>query len=335
MKNDPLPGTDTCVSRIAYGCSMLSGAWDDGDLSKGKILEAERMIAAAREGGINLFDLADVYAFGKAEAAFGAVLKASPGLRDQIVIQSKCGIRFGSPLRDPQARDPHHMDSSYAHIIASVEQMLRRLGTDYLDILLLHRPDALADPAEIAQAFDALSAAGKVRHFGVSNHAPGQIELLRKFVSQPLRVNQLQIGLGHPHLVTEGIDFNRTGDKRFAGDYAGAADALDYCRANGLQIQAWSPLRGIPLTPPDADAAPGTVRFHKTLSELAEEKGVTCAAIAVAWLLRHPAGIVPVIGATKSENITGICAADSVELSRAEWYGLLTHAVGAGGTTIL
>ncbi len=287
------------VSRIALGCMRLS---DNRDT-------ALDTIKAALDGGINFFDHADIYGGGKREEVFAAIWDGNPGLRDRIVIQSKCGIR----------RAPQRFDFSYEYIVQSVDGSLSRLKTDYLDILLLHRPDTLVEPEEVARAFDHLKQVGKVRFFGVSNHMASQIQFLQKWLSQPLVANQLQFSVVHTHLIDEGIVMNRS-------DYpepTRGEGTLEFCRMQDITIQAWSPLAGgivsgKPLETPDE-------RIEETaalVARMAEEKGVSQTAIVVAWLLRHPARIQPIIGTTNPARIAGACQADDVELTREEWYSL-------------
>lgn len=328
-----LPHTDLQVSRLAYGWTGLGGSWDDKPTTSEQILIAERAIHAAYDNGITLFDLADVYALGKSEAAFGEVLKRSPGLREKIVIQSKCGLRLSLPVADPPRSDPHHIDCSYEHIVSAAEASLRRLGTDRLDILLLHRPDALVEPEEVARAFDDLQRSGKVRYFGVSNHTGGQIELLKSCLTQPLIVNQVQLGLMHPELITDGIDMNREGERRLTQGYSGAAGTLDYCRLSNIQIQAYSPVRGLrKATPGDSQAVQ---KSEELLAALSREKGSSPFALGLSWLLRHPARIVPIIGATRPEHIVENCTADRIKLERREWYALLYAATGVPPVKVL
>ena len=212
MNTYKIPHTDLVVSRIAYGCSMFG--WDKlPALTKAaamagfkwvSISDAVRLVSTAYDNGITLFDLADIYAFGNTEVYFGEVLKQSPGLREKIVIQSKCGQRLPD---EPYPDEPARVDLSREHIVSSVEGSLKRLDTDHLDILLLHVPDALVEPEEVAQAFEDLKRNGKVRYFGVSNYTPTQIALLKKYVSQPLVANQVHLGLGHPYAITGGMEF--------------------------------------------------------------------------------------------------------------------------------
>jgi predicted oxidoreductase len=192
----------------------------------------------------------------------------------------------------------------------------------------------LVEPQEVASAFDELKSGGKVRYFGVSNHTAMQIELLKKYVTQPLVANQIQFGLMHPHLIVEGIEADRAGQSRITHEYTGVAGTLDYCRLHDIQIQAWSPLRG-DLLKPATDSKPEVKQTAKLLGELAAKKGTAPAAIALAWLLRHPAGIVPIVGPTNPEHLTEDCAADQVFLSREEWYTLLAACTGVSSRTFI
>jgi predicted oxidoreductase len=307
------------VSRLAYGCMQLSRAWDATPVTADERRLTQRLVETALAGGITLFDHADIYARGKSEQVFGDVLRASPGLRERMVLQSKCGIRFAD---DPPGT-PGRYDFSQAHIVASAEGSLSRLGVGHLDVLLLHRPDALVEPDEVAKAFDTLHTAGKVRHFGVSNHTAGQIALLRRHVRQPLVANQVEVSLLHHHLIDDGVVANTTGHA-----YASAAGTLDYCRLHDLRMQAWSPLAGGKLATTSEFADPVIRATSALLHQLAEEKGVTPEAIQLAWLLRHPAGIQPIVGTTDPVRLAACCAADGVTLSREEWYALFTAARG-------
>ncbi len=302
------------ASRIALGCMRLS---DDRD-------KAIATLRSALDQGINFFDHADIYGRGRREEAFAAIWDEVPGLRSKIVLQSKCSIRFAG---EPDEHAPTRYDFSYEHIVQSVDGSLQRLKTDYLDILLLHRPDALVEPEEVARAFDHLQQAGKVRFFGVSNHTPSQIQYLQKYVDQPMAANQLQLSVVHTHLIDEGIVLNRS-------DYpvpTRGEGTLDFCRIHDITIQAWSPLAGgivsgKPLAEPDK-------RMEETaalVAKMAEEKGVSKEAIVIAWLLRHPAHIQPIIGTMNPTRIAGACQADNIELTREEWYSLF--AAGRGRT---
>ena len=321
MQRYRIAQTELDVSRIAYGCMGIGGSWNETPFTEAETAQATKLVTTAYEQGINFFDHADIYGRGKAEAVFGVVLEQVPGLRERIIIQSKCGIRFRN---DPEPGIPGRYDFSYEHILWSVEGSLRRLKTDYLDILLLHRPDALVEPEEVARAFDELQRSGKVRYFGVSNHTAGQLALLKRYVEQPLVVNQLELSLLHHHLINEGPIANQEG-----GQYTAAAGTLDYCRLHDILVQAWSPVaKGHLFNPPEGAEA----RVRETadlVARMAEEKGTTREAIALAWLLRHPAGIQPIIGTTNVDRLVASCAVDSVTLSREEWYALFV--AGRGG----
>jgi predicted oxidoreductase len=319
MNTYRIGNSDLEVSRIGYGCMHLSRAWDDAPLTADERARTHTMVDAALAQGINLFDHADIYARGKGERLFGEVLRQRPGLRAEIVLQSKCGIRLAG---DPAPDAPARYDFSHAHIVESVEASLQRLGTEYLDILLLHRPDPLGRPEEVAQAFDALHREGKVRHFGVSNHTGAQIALLQRHVRQPLLVNQLELSLLHHHLIDEGIMANQTGTP-----YS-PAGTLDYCRQHDILVQAWSPLASGRLAAP-LESMDGTLRATAELAlQLAQAYGVQMEAILLAWLLRHPAGIQPIVGTTHAERLAASCAGDTLELTREQWYALFAAARG-------
>ncbi len=313
MKTYTIAGTSLQVSRIAQGCMRL------GETRR----EVVATLRAALDEGINLFDHADIYGAGRSEEAFSAIWQEVPGLRERIVVQSKCGIRFAG---DPDDRSPGRYDFSYQHIVRSVEGSLRRLQTDRLDILLLHRPDPLVEPEEVARAFDELERSGKVRYFGVSNHNAAQIELLRRYLAQPLVVNQLELSVLHTHLLDGGIVSNQDEPPRPVR----ADGTLEYCRAHEITIQAWSPLArgaisGRALASPEMRVA----KAAEAVAEVAAERGVSPVTIAVAWLLRHPAAIQPVIGTTDPARIRAACLADTIDLTREEWYRLFI--AGRGG----
>ena len=323
MKECKISRTDLVVSRLAFGCANLIG-FDKEPIRRDDLAKAARLIHTACDHGITLFDHADVYAFGKAETVFGEVLKQSPALRHRIVIQSKCG----QCVSERGVEEPIYVDLSRRHIVEAAEGSLRRLETDWLDILLLHAADALVEPEEVAQAFDDLHKSGKVRYFGVSNHDANQIALLGKRVSQPLVVNQLRLSVANPTLLAEGMQFTLWMAKGVLRSTEGTgplrSGTIDYCRQNDIQVQAWSPLRGI--LNPSVDASPQLKAAAKLVALLAQEKGTTSAAIALAWLLRHPAGIVPILGASDPGHLIENCEADGLVLSREEWYRLFAAA---------
>lgn len=321
MKTYRIPQTNLEVSRIGYGCGNLGGNWNTEPLTAPQKSQAVKLVVTAFEQGINLFDHADIYTQGKSETVFGMVLEQLPDLRDKIIIQSKCGIRFPN---DPQPGDPGRYDFSYRHIIDSVEGSLRRLKTSHLDILLLHRPDPLVEPEEVAQAFNELQSSGKVRYFGVSNHTGAQIALLQKYLAQPLVVNQVQLSLSHVYLIDDGIVANRSGVQ-----YAGVAGTLDYCRLHDIMLQAWSPVGGGKLLNLPAQAEERLQKTAELITQLAQAKGTSKEAIVLGWLLKHPAHIQPIIGTTNVEHLRASCESDRITLSREEWVILFVAARGA------
>lgn len=291
-----LGNSDMDASRIALGCMRIDSL---------SVKEAEKLINAALEQGITLFDHADIYGAGKSEELFGKVLSENKGMRERMRIQTKCGIRKG------------YYDFSKAHILTSVDDSLKRLQVENVDLLLLHRPDALMDIHEVAETFSQLEKSGKVKQFGVSNFNSAQIELLQSACKEKLLVNQMQFGLMHAGMVSQGIETNTLFDGGIQRDLA----VLDYCRLHGITIQAWSPLmygyfEGNFI---DNEKFP---KLNETLERLAEQYHVTKAAIAVAWILRHPAGIQVLIGTTNLTHLKEMCEAVNVRLSRQEWYEL-------------
>ncbi len=320
MKMYKIPQTDLSVSRIGYGCMNLGGKWNRAPLDKETKKQAVAAIRAALEAGINFFDHADIYTFGNSEMAFAEIWRALPGIREALILQSKCGIRF----QDDPPGAPGRYDFSYTHIVGSVDGILKRLQTDYLDILLLHRPDPLVEPEEVARAFSELHRRGKVRYFGVSNHTAGQIQLLQKFVDQPLIVNQVELNLLHAHLITEGVTSNQADAACHL-----AAGTLDFCRLYDILIQAWSPVAGGALFKSGADAeTPARKELLEQIEKMSAAHQTTREGIVLGWLLRHPAPVQPIIGTTRPERIRAAAAADQVELTREEWYQLFIAARG-------
>ncbi|ASA96112.1 MULTISPECIES: aldo/keto reductase [Anoxybacillus] len=294
MKQINIGNSSLTASEIVLGCMRISGM---------SVSELSRYIDEALEAGITMFDHADIYGKGRCEELFGEVLASRPHLRGRIHIQSKCSIRDG------------YYDLSKEHILASVDGILKRLQTDYLDMLLLHRPDTLMEPEEVAEAFERLHESGKVRHFGVSNFNSMQIELLQAYVKQPIIANQMQFSIMHANLVTSGIQANTLFDGAMNRD----GHILEYCRLKNITLQAWSPFQygffeGVFI---DNEKFP---EVNEVLGRLAEEKGVSKSAIAVAWILRHPANMQVIVGTTNSARLRDICQASHVQLSRQEWY---------------
>ncbi|EHW9790819.1 aldo/keto reductase family oxidoreductase [Listeria innocua] len=294
MKRITIGNSDLTASEISLGCMRMA------DFSKE---EANKVINTALENGIDFFDHADIYGGGKSEEVFADAIDMNATVREKMILQSKCGIRQG------------FFDFSKEHIISSVEGSLKRLKTDYLDTLLLHRPDTLFEPEEVAAAFTELEKSGKVRHFGVSNQNSGQIELLKKYVDQELIANQLQFSIMHTGMIDTGFNVNMTIDPSLDRD----GGILEYSRLNNMTIQAWSPFQygffeGVFL---DNDKFP---ELNKAIDKIAADKGVTNSAIAVAWIQRHPASFQTVVGTMNPGRIADIAKASDVTLSREEWY---------------
>ncbi|EAD1434936.1 aldo/keto reductase family oxidoreductase [Listeria monocytogenes] len=294
MKRITIGNSALTASEISLGCMRMA------DLSKE---DANKVINTALENGIDFFDHADIYGGGKSEEVFADAIDMNATIREKMILQSKCGIRQG------------FFDFSKEHIIASVEGSLKRLKTDYLDTLLLHRPDTLFEPEEVAAAFTELEKSGKVRHFGVSNQNPGQIELLKKYVDQELIANQLQFSIMHTGMIDTDFNVNMTIDPSLDRD----GGILEYSRLNNMTIQAWSPFQygffeGVFL---DNDKFP---ELNKVIDKIAADKGVTNSAIAVAWIQRHPASFQTVVGTMNPGRIADIAKASDVTLSREEWY---------------
>lgn len=297
MKTYPIKNTDLNVSELVLGCMRIASKSVD---------EVEALIKEALNQGINFFDHADIYGRGKSEELFGEVIKRNPDLRSQMIIQTKCGIIPGKMY-----------DSSKEHILESVEESLKRLNTNYIDVLLIHRPDALGDPEEIAEAFNELFDKGLVKYFGVSNYSAAQIALLQKYVKFPLVFNQIQASIIHAGIFDTGI-FMNTIDKNIQ-DRDGSV--LDYCRLNDITIQAWSPIQ--------ASWAEGTFINHKdykalntVLERLAKKYNCDKAAIAINWLLRHPAHMQVILGTTSPKHLIDSCKATEFMMTREEWYEL-------------
>ena len=302
MKTFNLPGTDLTVPAVVTGVMRIQEKTD---------AEVRELFDASLAAGINFFDHADIYGEGAAhgcEARFAEALQLTPSQRADIVLQTKAGI----------VKDGPYFDFSYDHLIGAVDGSLAALGTDYIDILLLHRPDALVEPEEVARAFDELSAAGKVLNFGVSNHTPGQIELLKRYVRQPLVANQVQLSITHAPIITQGVAMNMAGVEQSISRDVGI---LDYCRLHDITIQAWSPFQagfftGVFLGNPDYPA------LNAVIDRLAAAYDVPAEAIATAWLTRHPAQLQVVLGTTSPERITAAAKGADVVLTRPEWYEL-------------
>ncbi len=280
------------VPTVAVGCMRISNMNEK---------EVSALIDTALSFGANFFDHADIYGGGKSEEVFGKAIKSLN--REDLIIQTKCGIRKGM------------FDFSYDHIVNSVDGSLKRLGTDYIDVLLLHRPDALMEPDEVARAFNYLKSSGKVHHFGVSNQNTYQMQLLQKSLDMPICVNQLQFGIMHTPMIQSGINvnmYNESGVNRDGG-------VLDYCRLNNITIQPWSPMqygffKGCFI---DNEEFP---ELNKTMDNIAEKYGVSKTTLAFAWILRHPAKMQPVTGTTNLTRLADCLKSNDITITREEWY---------------
>lgn len=285
------------VPAIAVGCMRMNSVPQE---------QVKGLIETALEKQVNFFDHADIYGKGECEEIFAKAFQKTGGRREDVFIQSKCGIVPGVMF-----------DFSKKHIIESVEGSLKRLGTDYLDSLLLHRPDALMEPEEVAAAFDELETAGKVRYFGVSNQTPMQMELLKKCVKQPLMANQLQFGIAHATMISSGIESNMM----TTGSINRDGGVLDYCRLHDVTIQTWSPFQygmfeGVFL---NNDKFP---ELNKKIDEIAEKYQVSNTTIAVAWILHHPANMQVLSGTMTVSRFEEICKAAEICLTKEEWYAI-------------
>lgn len=301
MRTIKLGSSTLEVPVVAVGCMRIKSLNQN---------EAERFIHGALEEGANFFDHADIYGGGTCEEIFADAIQMNDDIREKIILQSKCGIRKGM------------FDFSKEHILESVDGILKRLQTDYLDVLLLHRPDALVEPEEVAEAFDSLESSGKVRHFGVSNQNPMQIELLKKSVNQPLVANQLQLSITNSTMISNGINVNMGNDSAVNRD----GSVLDYCRLNDMTIQPWSPFQygffeGVFL---ENEKFP---QLNEKIDEIANKYEVSNTTIAIAWLLRHPARMQPIVGTMNIDRLKDCCRASDVYLTREEWYAIY-RAVG-------
>ena len=294
MKTIQLGNSALEVPVVAVGCMRIKS------LSNA---EAESFLRTALEEGLNFFDHADIYGNGVSEERFAAAIHMNDDIREKIILQSKCGIRDGM------------YDFSRRHILEAVNGSLKRLKTDYLDVLLLHRPDALVEPEEVAEVFDILKSTGKVRYFGVSNHKPMQVELLKKALHQPIVANQLQLSVTNANMISNGINVNMETDSAVDRD----GSVLDYCRLNNITVQPWSPFQsgsemGVYL---DNDKFP---ELNQKLEEIAGNYGVSKITIVIAWLLRHPAHMQPIVGTMNEKRLRECAKGADIRLTRREWY---------------
>jgi predicted oxidoreductase len=299
-------GADLEAPNVVLGIMRIADKTDD---------EVRELLRAARDAGIDFVDTADVYGgeLHGSDRRFAQAMQLTSSERDDLIIQTKCGI----------VREGPYFDFSYEHIIESVEGSLAALETDYIDILLLHRPDALVEPEEVARAFDELEKAGKVRAFGVSNQTPRQIDLLKKYVRQPIVANQLQLSITHAPIITQGVATNMRGEEQSVTLDGGGI--LDYCRLNDITVQTWSPFQAGFFTGVFLDS-PEFPELNAVIDRLATQYGVPSIAIATAWITRHPANMQVVLGTTSPERVTGAAQGSDLPLTRAEWYELFRAA---------
>lgn len=305
---------------LIYGCMGLGGGWNTEPISGEDERRAFEAVDAALEIGIRVFDHADIYTRGKAEEVFGRILAARPGLRDKIVLQSKAGIRLGE---GPKGSNVYDLSAEYLR--ARVHHILKRLGTDYLDVFLLHRPDPLAEPGEIVEAFHHLKTQGLVRSFGVSNFSAARTEELARLWPDPLAAQQIQLSLGHRLLLDPDPETN-TGEA--PGDF-GLGGLIPLCRRLGLPVQAWGSLdRGL-YTERSWDSLSGRdLETARLLRQIADGHNTAPASVALAWLFALPLKVQPVIGTTSPERIRSCADAQELRLSRDEWYALWISARG-------
>ncbi|MEO6182964.1 MAG: aldo/keto reductase, partial [Verrucomicrobiota bacterium] len=292
------------TSRLAYGCWRIAGTWNPAEVTPEKDDVGRRAVVAALEAGYTMFDHADIYCRGHAEALFGQVIKANPSVREEIIVATKCGIRFAG---EPWSDSPHRYDFSAEHIIASCDGSLKRLQVETIDLFQLHRPDYLMNPEVVADAFNQLMRSGKVREFGVSNFRPSQIAVLQKACPMPLITHQVEISLAKLDCFSDEI--------------------LDQCLVEKITPLAWSPLGGGVFGSPEIDTGHGprhpvSAHLQETISAIAEARGVSRAVVTLAWLLKHPSKIVPIIGSTDPQRIAELTHAPEVDLTHDEWYRL-------------
>ncbi|MFJ6653489.1 aldo/keto reductase family oxidoreductase [Microbacterium sp. NPDC091313] len=298
-----LPLGPVTAPNVVAGMMRIADKSDD---------DIRTLVGAARDAGIDFFDHADIYGrdLHECERRFAEALQLTPGERDGITIQTKAGI----------VKDGPYFDFSSEHIVASVEGSLAALRTDRIDVLLLHRPDALVEPDEVARAFDELEASGKVRAFGVSNHTPRQIDLLKTAVRQPIVANQLQLSIPHAGIIAQGLVANTDDEGAVTRDGGGV---LDYCRVNGITVQAWSPFQG------EGGVFLGSERYaqlNAVIDDIARRHDVPAIAVATAWITRHPAAMQVVLGTTTPQRVSEAALGSDLPLSRPEWYALLRAA---------
>ncbi|WP_026931326.1 aldo/keto reductase [Glycomyces tenuis] len=305
MKTFTLPGTDITAPNVVLGLMRIQEKTDE---------EVRTLLKTATDAGVTFLDHADVYGseVHGCERRFAEAMRLTPAERERLVIQTKTGI----------VKDGPYFDFSYEHIVESVDGSLEALGTDYIDILLLHRPDALVEPEEVARAFSELAAAGKVRAFGVSNHTGRQIDLLRRYVEQPIVANQVQLSITHAPLLAQGMAANMQGlDQSISRDDG----IVDYCRLHDITVQAWSPFQAGFFDGPFL-GSPRYAVLNTVIDRIAAKYDVPPLAIATAWITRHPAQMQVVIGTTTPERVDAAARGSEIPLTRSEWYELFRAA---------
>jgi len=304
---------------LIYGCMGLGGSWDDTPISSKDIVVAEKAIETALEIGITYFDHADIYSLGKAEQVFGEVLKNNSGLRDRIMVQSKAGICLHQGINGSSI-----YNASKAYLIEQAENILKRLQTDYLDVFMVHRPDPLMNPEEVADAFRILKKAGKVKKFGVSNMSMHQIATIQEYCDEPLVANQIELSLAHSLLIDAGVEVDRINKY----DYTGVEGLIEYMQKHNLAIQAYSSLAGGRYTGNASLASKADTHTIVLLNQMAEKYNTTPASILLAWIFKIPGTVQPIIGTTNPERIKSCRDAAQIELSRHDWYNLWISARG-------
>lgn len=316
MRYTTVKGSDKQVSVVGLGTMRFSpeiALNKDGSANHEKSqADVDNILSSAiEEQGITLIDTSDIYGRGRSEEMIGAFLASKPHLRDQIFLETKCGMH--------DAEDGKWFDLSKGHILEAAEASLSRLKTDYLDCLLLHRPDQLFDPEEVAEAFDTLYTAGKVRTFGVSNFSSMQIELIRSCARQPISICQMQLSIVHALMIEQRLFVNKQNDLAIQREN----DVLDYCRLHGIRMEAWSILQGDhPWGYRSFIGDPTYAKLNEVMDRLAEKYGTNKHALAAAWIMRHPAGIIPMAGTTNPRHLAELLECVDLEITRPEWYEL-------------
>jgi len=323
VKQMPLIQRGITSSRLAIGCMGFGGSWDASEsYTTDHVKQFEAVVDAALSIEINFFDHADIYTRGKAERIFGEILKDKPSLRDSLIIQSKCGIQLADGIL------PGRYNFSKDHLLSSVDGILDRLSTEYIDILLLHRPDPLLEPEEVAEALHILKSTGKVKYFGVSNMHTAQMRYIKQALADDLIVNQLHLSLEHHDFIDQGLLVNR----REGSSTNFEQGLMEYMQLDNIQIQAWGPLaQGRYTGASRQQTTEAELLTAQLISKLANEKETTKEAILLGWLMRHPAMIQPILGTTNAERVLACQDAERQAslMSRDEWWELYSTANGS------